>query len=173
MRHSVFSPLCFPVVKLSFQTFALPAVVLETWQDHHLADPIVRICKCCAHLFVCAMNTHLIASISLQGDLHVLHIKFVFWFKPADGGKSSALSGTTMRNVRGDVADGRQNSLSSHPRCCSLIWRCVTLAFRLSLFPPMEIYITSYYSNESVMTELIEQCLNELLKQNSNTYTTQ
>lgn len=36
-----------------------------------LGTVAVHICKGCAHLFAFSMNAHLIASVSLQGDLHV------------------------------------------------------------------------------------------------------
>ncbi len=128
-------------------------VVLETWQDHHLAHSVVAYILQMLCSFVCVCHeyeydlTNLIAAISLQGDLHVSHIKFIVWFPactlsqvntypdlwPTGTRKCSALSG----KPRGKLEETRlmdDRTLCPAVTAAALSFEDVTLAFRLFPF---------------------------------------
>lgn len=109
----------------SFRSLPSPGPSLKlgkivTWQT-----PSLRICNRGAHLFVVRHEyeyhlTHLTAAASLQGDLHVSHIKLVFRFQPADGARRTVIQTSgpqrggrallcqdkTASGVRADETDG-------------------------------------------------------------------
>lgn len=88
-----------------------------------LGTVAVHICKGCAHLFAFSMNAHLIASVSLQGDLHVSQMKTHHSVKACHWKKEHY-------SVRGG---GKREG------GCSFIWRRAMVVWRLCRLASVEI----------------------------------
>lgn len=121
------------------------SVVLDSWQDHLLAASAEHIDKCSAHLCerIRILTFDLFnRCISLQKDLLISHMRSIY----ADGPKYLCTCGPKERrscplSVKPEESERSQDwwmtGLSVLPASVmlSLCSRCITLAFRLYLYP--------------------------------------
>lgn len=113
-----------------------------------------------------------IAAISLQGDLHISHIKPMSCFQPADWAKGAVIQtfgpwrgiSSLLHHENNEESKRRRDwwmaGLPVRPApvlLFNLAMRHISIQ-AVSLFHPLK-WISSYYSNESATTELIKNAV--------------